>query len=147
MPPFLVLAPFHVLPIAPIRVDAVQVFVGRARVEFEKAKPVYRGKLLLIPLREVVTAAGGKFNYGPLRKRALISLGRRRVDLSLTGGRTWVNGAPHVLRASPWISKGEVVVPLRFFTEALSLPTVNDPKRNLVVIVSRTEKKAGAKKP
>ena len=115
--------------------DVITVYVGRSPVEFKKAKPLYRGRLLLIPLREVVAKMGGKMVDGPLRRSTFITVGNRRVDLALDGGRSRVNGVSRRIAAAPWISKGEVVAPLKFFSSVLGATTVNDPRRNFVQIV------------
>ena len=113
----------------------LQVFVGKSPVVFTKAKPIYRGRLLLIPLREVVEKMGGKVVGGPLGRRTFITVGRRRVELALDGGRSRVDGIARRIAAAPWISKGQVVVPLRFFSSVLGATTVSNPKRGLVQIV------------
>ena len=121
--------------------DVVTVYVGRSPVEFKKAKPLYRGRLLLIPLREVVAKMGD----GPLRRSTSITVGNRRVDLALDGGRSRVNGVSRRIAAAPWISKGEVVAPLKFFSSVLGATTVNDPRRNFVQIVPG--RRLGAPRP
>ncbi|GEM_PF-7014617 len=112
-----------------------QIYVGKEPVTFGKAQPLRAGGRLLIPLREVVERLGGTMIDGPLRRSSVVTVGRRRVKLSLTGGRSYVNGVPRSLRAAPWISKGEVVVPVRFFSDALGVATVDDPRRGILQIV------------
>lgn len=114
--------------------SAVEVYVGTKPVEFKTAQPVRKGSLMLIPLRETVEAMGGKVVDGPLRRRVYVTLGRRRVDLSMAGGRSWVNGIPRYVKTAPWISKGQVVVPARFFSDVLGAAMALDPRKGTVQI-------------
>lgn len=117
--------------------NPLRVYVGQSLVEYGKAQPVRRGRLLLIPLRETVEKMGGTVVRSPLGRRVFVTLGRRRVELSMNGGKSRLNGIPRVLKDAPWISRGEVVVPLGFFAHALGATTVDDRRRRVAQIVPR----------
>lgn len=113
---------------------AFSVYVGATPVKYGAAQPLRSGKRMLVPLRATVEALGGTVQ-GPIRHRLYINLGRRRVELSLNGGKSRIDGILRTLKAAPWISRGEAVVPPSFFTEALRLAIVIDPKGGSVQIV------------
>lgn len=117
-----------------LQAGSFQVYIGDSRVEFKKAQPVRRGALFLVPLREVVEKLGGTLVYGPLRRQAFVVRGRNRVTLALDGGTSRIDGFPRVLKAAPWISKGEIVVPADFFSEAMRLAVAKNAKLGFVRI-------------
>ena len=111
---------------------AFDVYVRDKKVAFGKAQPLRRGKLRLIPLRETVLAMGGSYTPGPIGRVVYLALGSRRVALALDGGESRVGGMPRALESRPWISRGEVVVPAGFFSEAMHVTVVTNPKQNLI---------------
>lgn len=99
----------------------IQVYVRNERVRFDRVQPIRVGRRVLVPLRGVFEKMGATVRYDARRNRVLARRGKTRVELPLTGGnrRAFVNGRPRRLDAYPKISRGHVLVPIRFVAETL----------------------------
>lgn len=99
----------------------ITVYVDGERVRFDGVKPLRRGRYIMIPMRGVFERMGATVRYDARRNRVLASRGETRVVMSLNGAnrRAFVNGEGQRLDALPLISKGRVLVPIRFVAETL----------------------------
>ena len=91
----------------------VRVFVGGSQVSFDRVVPIRVGRRILVPLRGVFEKMGATVRYDAKR-------GKTNVVLNLDRRTTYVNGEPRQLDTWPKISKGHVLVPIRFVAETLN---------------------------
>lgn len=102
----------------------VQVFVAGERVRFDRVQPLNVGRRILVPMRGVFEKMGATVRYDHANERVYAKRGKRTVMLNLNRRTAYVNGEPHRLDAWPKISKGHVLVPIRFVAEALDATAV-----------------------
>ena len=95
-------------------------FVGNDRVRFDRVQPVNVGRRILVPMRGVFEKMGATVTYDARRHRVLARRGKTRVVLPIGRRTAYVNGEPRRMDAYPQISKGHVVVPIRFVAETLN---------------------------
>ena len=72
-----------------------------------------------MPLRGVFEKMGAKVSYDAVNDRVYAKRGRTTVMLNLKRRTAYVNGQPRRLDTWPKISKGHVLVPIRFIAETL----------------------------
>ena len=97
----------------------VQVFVAGSRVRFDRVQPLSVGRRILVPLRGVFEKMGATVTYDAVNQRVYAKRGKRAIMLNLNRRVAYVNGEPHRLDTWPKVSKGHVLVPIRFIAEAL----------------------------
>ncbi|MGV3618918.1 MAG: copper amine oxidase N-terminal domain-containing protein [Fimbriimonas sp.] len=112
----------------------VRVYVRNERVRFDRVQPVLVGRRILIPLRGVFEKMGASVRYDARRKRVIASRGQTRVVMRLNSPTAVVNGERKLMDAWPRVSKGHVLVPIRFVGESLDAGVAYLRDRNTVRI-------------
>jgi hypothetical protein len=97
----------------------VQVYVAGSRVRFDRVQPLNVGRRILVPLRGVFEKMGAMVTYDAVNQRVYAKRGKRSIMLDLNRRVASINGEPHRLDTWPKVSKGHVLVPIRFVAEAL----------------------------
>lgn len=120
-----------VAPLAPAQRNAarrprreIQVYVDGSRVQFDRVRPILVGRRVLVPLRGVFEKMGAKVAYDAVNDRVFAKRGGTSVTLSLHRRAAYVNGQPRRLDTWPKISRGHVLVPIRFIAETLDAGVV-----------------------
>ena len=98
----------------------VRVFVGGGQVSFDRVVPIRVGRRILVPLRGVFEKMGATVRYDAKNDRVYAKRGKTNVVLNLNRRTAYVNGEPRRLDTWPKISKGHVLVPIRFVAETLN---------------------------
>ncbi|CAN5704567.1 hypothetical protein BH11ARM2_BH11ARM2_06960 [soil metagenome] len=114
----------------------VRVYVNNSLVRFDRVAPVRIGRHILVPMRGVFEKMGATVTYDARRRRVLAHRGKMSVVLPLSGRTAYVNGEPRLMDARPRISKGHVVVPIRFLGETLDAGVIYSAPFHTVRVIS-----------
>ncbi|RYG47296.1 copper amine oxidase N-terminal domain-containing protein, partial [bacterium] len=112
----------------------VRVFVRNSEIDFDRVRPVRVGRRILVPLRGVFEKMGATVTYDARRRRVIATRGNTRAVLPLNGKRATVNGELRALDAYPRVSRGHIVVPIRFVAETLDAGVVYSAPNSTVRI-------------
>ncbi|MGO4546552.1 stalk domain-containing protein [Paenibacillus sp. 2TAB23] len=99
---------------------AINVTVDGKKVSFTVAPQTINGRTL-VPYRTIAETLGGAVKYDEKAKKATITKGSQKVELTLGSKTAKINGASVALDAAPANVKGSVLVPLRFVGESLGV--------------------------
>lgn len=83
--------------------------------------PVISNDRTLLPIRAVVEAAGGKISWNEKEKKVSIFYDEKNIILTVGSTACKVNGVVSLLDASPVISNGATLLPLRFIAEQMGM--------------------------
>ena len=97
----------------------IQVYVDGSRVRFDRVRPIFVGRRVLVPLRGVFEKMGATVAYDGANDRVFAKRGHTTISMSLHRRTAYVNGRPRRLDTWPKISEGHVLVPIRFIAETL----------------------------
>lgn len=117
---------------------AVRVYVDNQLLRFDTA-PIHAGNgRLLVPMRRIFESLGATVVYRKDGQRITARRGDTEVVMQVGKGIANVNGENRLMDAAPIISRGRVLVPLRFIAETLDSTTAYYPNERLVRITSHT---------
>ncbi|PLS19234.1 hypothetical protein CVD28_02150 [Bacillus sp. M6-12] len=145
--PFLLLMLIVLLFLTPITSFAsgksINVSYNGKSVAFSQVKPYMDNKThrVMLPVRAVSEKMGAKVTWVSKTKMVIIKSKSKTIILPINTKKAIVNGKTIKLDASASLVKGQVVVPLRFVSEALGTTIKWDAKKNTVWITSPTGKK------
>ena len=115
----------------------VRVYVRNSLVSFDRVVPIRVGRRILVPLRGVFEKMGATVSYDAKNERVYAKRGKTNVMLNLNRRTAYVNGEPQRLDTWPKISKGHVLVPIRFVAETLDASVVYSSPDSTVRIYPR----------
>lgn len=121
------------IPVAPVRAQAVQVLIDGSPVIFDQP-PVVVGGRVLVPLRGVFERLGAFVQWNPANNSVLASRGSTQVQLTIGSRQAFVNGRQVLLDVPAMIVGGRTLVPLRFVSEAMGARVDWDPASRTVMI-------------
>lgn len=87
---------------------------------------------MYVPLRDVVTALGGKVDWEPSNGVAIVYINDKIATLQSNETTVSVDGEKTELQAHPWIDNGEMMVPVRFFENPLGYALDADAQNMIV---------------
>jgi Copper amine oxidase N-terminal domain. len=100
----------------------IEVLLDGRKIAFPDDKPYMEGVRVMVPIRFVNHALGGKIQYDSNNgKKVTIEKGDRKIQLTIGSQTAYVNGKAQTFDA-PMVIKGiRTYVPLRFISEALGV--------------------------
>ncbi len=87
---------------------------------------------MYVPLRAVTTALGGKADWEPTTETAIVYMDDKIITVKSNDTTVDVDGEKTELQAHPWIDNGEMMVPVRFFENALGYGLDADAQNMIV---------------
>lgn len=98
----------------------INVTVDGKKLSFGVAPQSINGRTL-VPYRTIAETLGGTVKYDEKAKRATITKGSRKVELTIGSKTAKIDGTSVALDTAPVNVKGSVLVPLRFVGESLGV--------------------------
>lgn len=113
----------------------VTVQVNGTAVKFPDAKPYYENNRVMIPIRFVSEALGGKVGYG-LDRSVTIELGAKKILMKINSDTVTVDSVIQKLDVPARLQQNRTFVPLRFVSEALGAQVGWNQEKRLVTITT-----------
>ncbi|WP_419874433.1 stalk domain-containing protein [Candidatus Pristimantibacillus sp. PTI5] len=115
---------------------AVNVTVNGKKVSFSVAPQMINGRTL-VPYRTIAETLGGTVKYDAKAKKATITKGSQKVELTLGSKTAKINGVSTAMDTAPANIKGSVLVPLRFVGESLGVWVSWNAKTSTAALVTK----------
>lgn len=114
----------------------VQVVIDGKALSLNVSPQVVNGRTL-VPYRAIAEALGGTVKYDSKTKKATISKGSNKVELTLGSKTAKVNNSSVQLDAAPMSVKGTLLVPLPFVGQSLGVWVNWSPEQSTVSLVTK----------
>ena len=101
--------------------------------------PVIEEGRVQVPMRAIFTALGADVQYLPELRQVVATRGNQEVTLFLDENFSYINGDHRLLDYPPQVVDGQVMVPLRFVSEALASRVTWSADTRTVTVQANTE--------
>lgn len=117
------------------RGQRMRVFLDGRQIQL-RTDPIVHGDELYVPIRGIFERFGARLTYNSRAKRVTARRGRRSVVARVGTKLAQVNGENRLLDAPPMIRNRQLLIPFRFFADALGAGVIWRPDQNRLDIVS-----------
>lgn len=108
--------------------------IAEEYIDANHTTPIYKNGRAYIPASPLIQKFGGKVQWDSKTKKATLTMGNKKVVLTVNSKKATVNGKAKTISAAPITHNGKLMIPVRVMNETLGMAVAWDADFQVIVI-------------